>query len=231
MYPAGDWPYRSCLFRNICLDTVRDEWVLHVPEAGQAGQYPDGAWPRLATGVLNPNWQRKDYERIIFSPREQVSKIPSHATWAQDQPNLAAYAQQANTSGTVWLLWHSMASQNLGHLLWDDLLPLYKLRKLFGLGSTGLPLQVKWRGGDLWATCEDAAVNDGSRKQAGRDARLFGIDCGSRLAKWLPLLGLPSLPPVKTNMLQESSMVCFPWLATGTAMLYVSLLIEPGSWC
>ena len=200
--PAGEadgWQYSSCLYRNMCLDMASDEWLLHLPERAPHSS-------TVAVGVLNGAWTKKDKTRLRFTPREIHGAIPSGATWAHDHPLLSAYAARANSSGRVWLLWHSMAAHNVGHLLWDDLLPLFTLRSLFGLVDA-LPLQLQLHGSPLWATCDSAA----SHGQIS--------SCDKKFSSWLPLLGLPSLPPPRTKALAGSGLLCFPWVASGMGML------------
>lgn len=144
-----DWLDRSCLYRNMCLDQRTAEWKLFVPAASTTKlestetPYITGGLVDVAPGAVNAAWSRPDKRSFRFKPLEVPGPIPRGAAWApHEHPSLAAYANASGSSGAVWLLWHSMAAHNVGHLVWDDLIPLFTLPRLFGLGADALPLRL-----------------------------------------------------------------------------------------
>eukprot|EP00968_Pinguiococcus_pyrenoidosus_P023823 scaffold4058_cov257-Pinguiococcus_pyrenoidosus.AAC.3 len=68
---------------------------------------------------------------------------PNNVTWvracAKRSGRLLHTSQQGVASGFVQVLFHSMAAFNFGHMLWDDLLPVFYLSKLFGLSMADSP--------------------------------------------------------------------------------------------
>ncbi len=83
--------------------------------------------------------------------------------------------------GTVLLPFHSFAAMNIGHLFWDDLLPIYSLIDMFEMipdMTTLMPLRytLKHRERALWATCD---LRDLTLKE-----------CKQQFKKVLPLIGV-----------------------------------------
>ena len=79
----------------------------------------------VALGGINPRWkgstkiQRHGFDKVRWAPK-------IYDTF----PNFQYYYELEND--VVMIPFHSFAADNVGHLLWDDLLPIYNLLKIFG---------------------------------------------------------------------------------------------------
>jgi hypothetical protein len=79
----------------------------------------------VALGGINPRWkgstkiQRHGFDKVRWTPKI-YDKFP----------NVRYYYELEND--VVMIPFHSFAADNVGHLLWDDLLPIYNLLKIFG---------------------------------------------------------------------------------------------------
>jgi hypothetical protein len=76
----------------------------------------------VALGGINPRWNGTDFnqgmEKVRWSPRV-VHTVPSQYYMLDDDVVLVPF--------------HSFAGHNVGHLVWDDFLPIYTLLQIFGL--------------------------------------------------------------------------------------------------
>jgi hypothetical protein len=206
---SNSWMYRSCQFRNLCFDTNRSDFVLlqNPIEMAFQSKRVDKSYistsmmssgnhtspststststPFVAIGGINPRWKGKDFnqgmEKVKWFPR-----ILSASEVARANNNIAIYELPPHV---VLVPFHSLAAHNVGHLLWDDFLPLYTLLQLFGLANDqqyervpSQPLQhlflrtVLPPGQLLYGTCE-------MRRKKGKK-------CAENFHKFLPLLGV-----------------------------------------
>jgi len=240
-----DFLHHTCMYQNVCFRSKTDSWVLYAgtdhPESSPAGSVIP-----VALGAPNPRWSFKPdgVPRIRFQPEVLPGHVPESQDgfrWAEDVPELVQYVNTTTKSGAAatpgnvtWVLWHSLASHNFGHMLWDDLLPLFYLGKLLGFewgaaevdGSNNKgvrypllarPLRYTFHLDEskdeeyLWASC-----------QFSQGKAPLQPKCEAMLRKWLPALGLEgNVPPVTLDPLRDTdaSMICFPWMVSGMGML------------
>ena len=166
------WMFRSCQYRQLCLNTETNEFVTVVE--GNNHQIPSRSSlqeQELAMGSINPRWSgrgfNKGFHKVKWAPRQVTSETIQG--YYELPPNI------------VMVPFHSMAAHNVGHLLWDDLYPLYTLLNMFGYtpnnDSNMQYLLLRWTAeGKLYATCE-------------MQKKKIKI-CNDNLQKFLPLLGV-----------------------------------------
>lgn len=184
------WRYRSCEFTNLCLDTATKKFF--VVESQRELEFQRQRLPNvyvstelssstntnlsLALGGINPRWIGSDFNQGI----EKVKWFPT----LLKKPPASYYQLDDNV---VLVPFHSFAAHNVGHMLWDDFLPIFTLLNIFGwiepagkapstfqhvlLRVDTLPL--------LYATCE-------MQKRKGKKLR----QCAANFEKFLPLLGV-----------------------------------------
>lgn len=123
------WQHRSCKFNFFCYDLEEKEYVIFEnPSEKGASKFPKGAdisqsymmanqthhMPGLpfaiAIGGLNSKWTREGVARLKWYPK------------IRNEPPENFYAL---SSDVVMIPFHSLASFNPGHLVWDDFLPIY----------------------------------------------------------------------------------------------------------
>ena len=176
------WVHRSCEYRNVCFDTDEKEFVLfRSPTEAALADALDGhdmvqngllttssaLNTSVSLGGINMKWTWKATEALALE-------------WApivRDEELTGGY--YALPEGTVLLPFHSMAAVNVGHLMWDDFLPMYSLLSMFEMmGDRLLPLRyvLKNRPRALWATCNL------------RDQTM--AECKAFFKKFLPLMGV-----------------------------------------
>jgi hypothetical protein len=250
---SNAWMYRSCQFRNLCFDTNRSDFVLlenPIETAFQSkrvdksyistsmmssGNHTSTATatsstPFVAIGGINPRWQGKDFnqgmEKVKWFPR-----ILSASDVATANNHIAIYQLPPHV---VLVPFHSLAAHNVGHLLWDDFLPLYTLLQMFGLANDqqhdrvpSQPLQhlflrtVLPPGQLLYGTCE-------MRRKKGKK-------CAENFHKFLPLLGVDphtfsttrdyqlvwnnNRPPSSTTTTTTTTLICAKQGVAGMGML------------
>jgi hypothetical protein len=169
------WMYRSCHFSYMCFDTNSSEFVLVASPHEQGLQkklipnsfVSTSTNTTVALGGINPRWKGKDFNqgihkvewfpRILPKPPKEYYMLPS---------------------SVLLIPFHSFAAHNVGHLLWDDFLPIYTLLQMFGLtGMSKLMLRAVLPPGHLlYGTCE-------MRRNKAKK-------CASNFEKFLPLLGI-----------------------------------------
>jgi len=184
------WVHRSCEYRNICFDTIEKEFVLFRSpvEASLAGALDrhnvakeglltvsSSLNTTVSLGGINMKWTWKPTETgaLEWSPIVRNEELTE--------------GYYALPPDTVLLPFHSMAAVNPGHLMWDDLLPIYSMLSAFEMTAGGtattsttriLPLRyvLKNRERALWATCN-------LRDQTLAECKMF-------FRKLLPLMGV-----------------------------------------
>jgi hypothetical protein len=170
------WMYRSCHFSYLCFDTNSSEFVLVAsPHEKQLQKklVPNSfistsvANTTVALGGINPRWKGKDFNQGIHKVEWFPRILP--------QPPKEYYMLP---SSVLLIPFHSFAAHNVGHLLWDDFLPIYTLLQMFGLtGMTKLMLRAVLPPRQLlYGTCE-------MRRNKAKK-------CASNFLKFLPLLGI-----------------------------------------
>ena len=212
-YQNNAWMYRSCQFRHFCFDVDAKEYVIvQSPEERQWLEFVKGD-PLIGTsstvnvtvslGGLNKKWGRKNYKRLEWFPRVELSA-----------DNIDGYYELP--SYLTWVPFHSLAGFNAGHLVWDDFLPIYTLLSIFGLLEDGMqPLLTRYvpnQDGPLWATCNYSDDNK--------------VKCEKLFRKFLPSMGIePSTFSTtqnfrfETKKARKSKYVCARQGAAGLAML------------
>ena len=209
------WMFRSCQYRQLCLNTETHEFVTVMGD-NNINNNPSMPEQELAMGSINPRWSgrgfNKGYHKVKWAPRPVTSEtIPGYY---ELPPNV------------VLVPFHSMAAHNVGHLLWDDLYPLYTLLTMFGYtpnhdddnnnNNNRQYLVLRWTAqGKLYATCE-------------MQKKKVKI-CNDNLQRFLPLLGVDpeTFSTVKQAQLQanpgteplKSTYVCSKQAVAGIGML------------
>lgn len=247
--PETAWMYRSCEFTNLCLDTRTHEFFvvespierdLHqnrVPQSYVSTELSSSSSSSsfssknnatitnltVALGGINPRWVGKDFNQGI----EKVQWFPTRVSQAPSKYYVL-------DESVVLVPFHSFAAHNVGHMLWDDFLPIFTLLQVFGLWNDDLiggagPLVVEE--GDphhqllllrvntlplLYGTCE-------MRRKKGKK-------CAENFEKFLPLLGVDPktfstvtqpnfLPKNNINNNDEATWVCARHATAGLGML------------
>eukprot|EP00934_Nitzschia_sp_Nitz4_P005493 Nitzschia sp. Nitz4//scaffold309_size21490//82//1713//NITZ4_008608-RA/size21490-processed-gene-0.20-mRNA-1//1//CDS//3329547171//5483//frame0 len=234
--PDTAWMYRSCEFSNLCLDVETKEFFLvespierqfhekRVPLSFVSTEMSDptgvSTTPNLtvALGGINPRWvghgQFQGIEKVKWFPK--IRKDPPASYYQLDE-------------GVTLVPFHSFAAHNVGHMLWDDFLPIFTLLSMFGrlldidsAGTVGqqhfmirvdtLPL--------LYSTCE-MQIKKGKKLRK----------CTENLQKFLPLLGVdPSTySTLSTVQFQPGSSVDTPKVVCAThAVAGLGMLTDHG---
>mmetsp|Transcript_19968 Transcript_19968/g.41744 ORF Transcript_19968/g.41744 Transcript_19968/m.41744 type:complete len:502 (-) Transcript_19968:38-1543(-) len=203
------WVHRSCEFTNICFDRTEKDFVLFKPDNIEVPVHQDGGDISssssydlsLSLGGVNPRW---NFEK----------ETTPHMRWfprISDSPLLENYDKVDATL----IPWHCMNGQNVGHLLWDDFLPIFTLLGMFGLEDKDLFI-VRYIDEDpLWATCEFQNPN----MPLGRNIER----CRNTFKKWFKAIGVDA--PFETKTLHEelmpatSNFLCFDRAVAGLGML------------
>jgi hypothetical protein len=218
-HPETAWMHRSCEFQNLCLDIKTKEFHVVASPYEEAFQQRrvDHSFSstellyngtNIALGGINPRWQGKDFNQGIDKVR-----------WSPNVLTKAPKEYYTLQSDVVFLPFHSFAAHNVGHMLWDDFLPIYTLLQLFGLMNEEDPTSISklllLRVDTLpllYGTCEM------QRKKR--------IKCAENFAKFLPLLGVDpkTFSTAKTLQFHPSpgsnaTLVCAKTAAVGLGML------------
>ncbi len=226
--PDTAWMYRSCEFTNLCLDIQTKEFV--VVESSLARELQQRRVSKsyvstelsssndtstnltVALGGINPRWIGNDFNQGI----EKVQWFPKRISQAPSR-----YYEL--DSHVVLIPFHSFAAHNVGHMLWDDFLPIFTLLQIFGwsnlIGKSSLvledPYQLMLLRVDtlplLYGTCE-------MRRKKGKQ-------CADNFEKFLPLLGIDpkTFSTVRTVLFQpkddSATLVCAKHAMAGLGML------------
>jgi hypothetical protein len=146
----------------------------------------------VAIGGINPRWDSKSgFDKGSW----KVKWFPDVRPTSQIPPT---YLQLEHS--TLLIPFHSFAGHNVGHMLWDDFYPIWRLVHLFGNVDTNersgpwllLRHVLEWT---LYASCDIR-----------RNKR---VQCTSNFAKFLPLLG------VKSETFSSSKRVELLWNKSG----------------
>jgi hypothetical protein len=184
----------------------------------------------VSIGGINTKWtwsrgvpRLRWFPRIISSPLEgeyyeldkNIVMVPFHSFFAQNPGSYnhqILYRQENQTHTSSLLSLYDI----LGHLVWDDFLPIYTLLRMFNLfqddGYKPLLLRYVLPGSGMWATCD----MDYEKK----------TQCHNMYRKFLPLFGLHGANfssthdfILKTKYSNRSSLVCASHAAAGLGML------------
>lgn len=215
-FRSDSWQYRSCKFTNLCYDLGAREFVLFKEgreleaelrrqnlqeiehhKAKQQAERQSGAsdgkiYPsvlgsgysdvsssvdvKLSLSGINGRWQEKDVDRLKWFPTVRTQRLTEKYYKLSDD--------------TVLVPFTSMAGHNVGHLMWDDLLPIYTLLEMFGLipnSDSDMKAVQLFRvipPIDLWASCDNS--------QAVRNITHM---CQVAFSKILPLFGQAASSP------------------------------------
>jgi len=236
--PETAWMYRSCEFTNLCLDVQtldfylvesKSHQVLHSHRIGgsylsteliSSGDVSQENNLTLAVGGINPRWLGKDFNQGI----EKVKWFPKIVTEVPTQYYML------DPSATL-VPFHSLAAHNVGHMLWDDFLPIFTLLSIFGRTDlvTTRPTSDQTRNDDkllllrfdtlplLYGTCEMR------RKKTKK--------CAENFEKFLPLLHVDpnTFSTLKTLKFQPLSVDDGPtWICAKHAMAGMGMLTDHG---
>lgn len=176
------WQHRSCHFQFFCYDIKEKEYVLYEgPTEKDAATFPkhsdvsqsyimvnqthhDRGLPyAVAIGGINGKWTHQGIPKLKWYPK------------VRSEPPKSFYALPADVA---MIPFHSLASFNPGHLVWDDFLPVYSkfnfprivlwshssnsltntieaLMHIFGLDRHQLlGMRYVLPGDGLWASCD-----------------------------------------------------------------------------
>lgn len=133
----SSWKYRSCEYKNICIDLVDKDYVLFVspqdPKLHQTLSKSSYSSTSLlhqnltvSLSSVNPRWTGEAAHKHLN---------PNAVAW---HPKIIAKPPEAYymlPESTVLVPFVSMGGHNKGHMLWDDFFPIYTLLTSFGLLS------------------------------------------------------------------------------------------------
>lgn len=129
-FTPDSWMYRSCLYRNLCFDVESNNFVV-VPSPSHklleqvkdpTQHYVSSSFnTTLSLGGFVSKWGDRGMPRLMWSPR------------VVDGTHFMNEGYYELTNNTILIPMHVMAGQNIGHFVWDSLLPVYTLLSIFGL--------------------------------------------------------------------------------------------------
>jgi hypothetical protein len=136
-------------------------------------------------GGINPRWTFNDNgaSRLKWFPKivEEGGLSKPYYTYAD--------------KSTVLVLFHSMAALNPGHLIWDDLLPVYNLLSMFGFADVNVNKEIvrlQVDGDGMWAGCDQVDM-------VGNKAK-----CENNFRRWLPAFGFRDENPETPKTVHEA---------------------------
>jgi len=216
-FREDSWQFRSCSFRNLCMDMRDRRFVLlqsyeqkHFEDmfAKQHQLHTHSSTTgnlTVSLGGINAKW-KGNRKKLKWFPR----------VISADSVKDGYYELPENS---IWVPWHSFAGYNVGHLFWDDFFPIFKLLSMFHLiradqsGFKTNPLLILTKMElKLWGTC------DWNPKRV--------EECNNTFSRFLPAMGvdLDTFSSQNTTQLntfheQKSNLVCAPQGAAGLGML------------
>lgn len=153
------WIRRSCQFKQLCFNTESKEYIIF----SDTGEYLDRH--HVSIGGMNPRYDtmQQTSHRLKWFPRVENTSSLKEGYYELDRDYLL-------------FPFHSFAAHNPGHLLWDDMLPIYSLARLFNMTTLKvLPIRHQLNE-PLYATCD--------KRRANR------LQCTANWIKFAPLLGI-----------------------------------------
>lgn len=173
-FRPDSWMYRSCLYRNLCFDVSTNEFVLFQSPINKrmVSSNPDTHFlsssfnNTVSLGGFVSAW-RNGKSRLKWSPK------------IVDSSELLTSGYYELVGDTVMIPFHTLAAQNIGHFLWDNLLPIYALQSLFGLSDKKLVLlRYMLDGKQLYLSCEGRFV-EGCERNFERLLPMVGVSRSS----------------------------------------------------
>lgn len=152
------WEHRSCHFQFFCFDIQEKKYVIFqnpkekdninfafpqnsdVQQSYLTDKTPSGLPYGVAIGSINQKWTHTGIIRLKWYP--EIRNIPPSNFYALP-------------ADVVMIPFHSLASFNPGHLVWDDFLPIFTLMKIFHFDKHRLlAMRYILEGDGLWASCD-----------------------------------------------------------------------------
>jgi len=171
------WKFRSCKYRNLCFNLQDKDFVIFQSKeqlrferlATNQGNFTHSSSVfhlNLSIGGINPKWRDKSQTQLKWRPR--VVKKELTGGHYEFHPN------------TVWVPYHSFAGYNVGHLVWDDFFPIFKLLSIFSFVDNDSVLNYQLLMSlielKMWGTCDWNPKNT--------------LSCAEMFPKFLPAMGL-----------------------------------------
>lgn len=177
------WKLRSCRFTNLCFDVGTNRYVVFYDKLKRGEEFhtkldvgPESNKSlAVAIGGINPRWDSKSgfdkgsWKVRWFPDVRPASQIPS------------SYLQLDDS--TLLVPFHSFAGHNVGHMLWDDFYPIWRLVHLFRFikSNERSPRWLLIRHVLEWTVYASCDIRRNKR-----------VQCTSNFFKFLPLLGVKS---------------------------------------
>ena len=151
----------------------------------------------VALGGINPMWKAKPVKHV---PYEIGIDNIQWAPKVYDQMPFEKYYEL--DPNVVLIPYHSFAAANVGHLLWDDFLPIYNLLRIFGYDQTSTTTTTTntqtETGTQRWSSSDGAGfqhlflrVNTGPKLFGSCDLRAWKREaCLHNIQRFLPLFGV-----------------------------------------
>eukprot|EP00980_Cylindrotheca_fusiformis_P020104 scaffold7176_cov134-Cylindrotheca_fusiformis.AAC.1 len=223
------WQHRSCHFHFFCYDLEAKEYVLYQsPKEKEVDNFPtfsdvsqsymmvnqshhdEGIPFAVAIGGINRKWMDGGIPRLKWYPT------------IRSEPPKNFYSLPADV---VMIPFHSLASFNPGHLVWDDFLPIYNnhlligtvqaLMQIFGLDSHQLlAMRYILPGDGLWAACD-------WKEERNQDCNFMLKKFGTLMVSNHEVLPFSTNlePRLEVNGKAKSNMVCAKQGAAGLGSL------------
>ena len=185
------WMFRSCEYRNLCIDMHTHEYVIFVNDDDNVDTVKDNA-QQVALGPINPRWNMgngldRGWDKVRWKP-----SVVRRSTWNK----VTSYYQLPET--TTLLPFHSMAGHNIGHLAWDDLWAVYKLGLQFS-APAAIPGNVLGAHNNIWLLRHQINETLYANCDIRRNKRL---QCRANFERFVPLLGMDPHTFSTTKQLQ-----------------------------
>jgi len=177
----GQYPYSSTEILGSGSNNYRNKKNLAANDDGQYSPLD------IALGGINPSWKAPPMPRVPYEIG--IDKI----RWAPKVYNKMPFDKYYEFDPSVVLVpFHSFAAANVGHLLWDDFLPIYNLLRIFGYDQSKNPKnrfqqdEIKNGYQHLFIRVNTMPVLYGSCDLRARKRE----ECKKNLERFLPLFGV-----------------------------------------
>jgi hypothetical protein len=205
------WKYRSCEYTHLCMDVQKHEYVLfgsQVPTNNES--------ITVAIGGINPRWgQHQGFDKGIWKVQWSPRVVPMDNT--NPWKSLGYY--ELDPQYTL-VPFHSFAAHNVGHLMWDDLYPIFSLLSLFGRGNGTKLLPLRYQlpnKQQLYGSCD---IRKNKRLQ-----------CANNFVKFWPLMGVDPLTFSTFQQVRvqiDPARVHSPLFCARTALAGLGMLTDHG---
>lgn len=170
-FSPDSWMYRSCQYRNLCFDLKSNEFVLFQSPTNRLMEHSKDPEMHFLSSALNTTVSLGGFVSAWGSGISRLEWSPK----ILDPKELVSSGYYELISDTVMIPFHPIAPMNIGHFVWDSLLPIYTLLSTFGLSENKLVLlRYALKGKPLQYTCEDK----------------FMEGCERNFKKLIPLVGV-----------------------------------------